>query len=79
MERYWKRMKVLVAGGEGCIGSHVVKALGREGLEILTVDNFSTGHKWAVLHGDLLVADLGDRAALRKAVLDFRPDAVTAT
>ncbi|MCX7794503.1 MAG: NAD-dependent epimerase/dehydratase family protein, partial [Thermodesulfovibrionales bacterium] len=38
-------MKVLVTGGAGYIGSHVVKALGESGYEVLTFDNLSTGNK----------------------------------
>jgi UDP-glucose 4-epimerase len=69
-------MRVLVTGGAGYIGSHVVKALGKEGHEVLTVDNLSTGNRWAVLHGELVEADLADRAALGKTIMDFRPEAV---
>ncbi len=69
-------MKVLVTGGAGYIGSHVVKALGEAGHDVLTVDNLSTGNRWAVLHGKLLELDLSDRSALRRAVSDFGPDAV---
>jgi len=69
-------MRVLVTGGAGYIGSHVVKALGEKGHEILTYDNLSSGNRWAVLFGDLLVADLADRDALRRALADFRPEAI---
>lgn len=69
-------MRIFVTGGAGYIGSHVVKALGEQGHEILTYDNLSTGNRWAVLYGDLVVADLADKAALREAIRSFRPDAV---
>ncbi len=46
-------MKVLVTGGAGYIGSHVVKALGEAGHDIVVYDNLSTGHARAVLHGRL--------------------------
>ena len=68
--------RILLTGGAGYIGSHVVKALGEAGHELLTYDNLSTGHRQAVLYGDLLEGDLADRARLAKAVGDFRPDAV---
>jgi UDP-glucose 4-epimerase len=68
--------KILVTGGAGYIGSHVVKALGEKGYEVLTYDNLSTGNRWAVLHGDLVTADLSDSAALEETVKRFRPAAV---
>ena len=68
--------KVLVTGGAGYIGSHVVKLLGEKGYEILVYDNLSTGHEWAVLYGKLVKADLGDKETLRKVFAEFKPDAV---
>jgi UDP-glucose 4-epimerase len=68
--------RILVTGGAGYIGSHVVKVLGEEGYEVLTYDNLSTGNSWAVLHGDLVVADLSDRESLTRVLQEFRPDAV---
>ncbi|MDP2278709.1 MAG: UDP-glucose 4-epimerase GalE [Nitrospirota bacterium] len=69
-------MKILITGGAGYIGSHVVKALGEAGNEVLTYDNLSTGNKWSVLYGDLIVADLSDRETLKKTIVKFKPDAV---
>lgn len=69
-------MKVLVTGGAGYIGSHVVKALGEVGHDLVVFDNLSSGHDWAVLYGKLVVGDLSDRAALDRLLKDFRPDAV---
>ena len=68
--------KVLITGGAGYIGSHVVKLLGEKGYEILTYDNLSTGHEWAVLYGDLVKADLSDKETLREVFSGFKPDAV---
>lgn len=69
-------MKILVTGGAGYIGSHVVKALGEHSHDVVTYDNLSTGNKWAVLHGDLVVADLADKEMLRTAIRNFKPDAI---
>jgi UDP-glucose 4-epimerase len=69
-------MKVLVTGGAGYIGSHVVKALGEKGYEVVTYDNLSTGNAWAVLYGDLVIADLSDRDALKRVIDRFKPQAV---
>ena len=69
-------MKILVTGGAGYIGSHVVKALGEAGHEIVVFDNLSTGHEWAVLSGLLCRGDLADRAVILDALRVFRPEAV---
>jgi UDP-glucose 4-epimerase len=69
-------MRILVTGGAGYIGSHVVKMLGDKGYEVLTYDNLSTGNRWAVLHGDLVVADLADADALGRVLRIFKPEAV---
>ena len=68
--------RILVTGGAGYIGSHVVLALGEAGYEVLTFDNLSTGNPWAVLKGDLVVGDLADRDTFRSALRSFQPDAV---
>lgn len=67
-------MKILVAGGGGYIGSHTVKELLREGFEVVVFDNFSTGKKLLVPKGEIIEADLLNRAELEKAFLlhDFQ-------
>lgn len=69
-------MRVLVTGGAGYIGSHMVKLLGERGYEVLTVDNLSEGNPWAVLYGELRVVDLLNYKALEEVLLDFKPEAV---
>ena len=69
-------MKVFITGGAGYIGSHVVKALGEKGYEILVYDNLSTGHKEAVLYGKLVKGDLADKEFLKRTLQEFKPDAV---
>lgn len=69
-------MRVLVTGGAGYIGSHVVRALHRHGCTLLTYDNFSTGNRWAVLHGDVAEGDLAERERLRTVFKTFSPEAV---
>jgi UDP-glucose 4-epimerase len=59
-------MKILVTGGAGYIGSHMVCALGEKGHDIVVYDNLSTGHRDSVLFGRLVVADLADAGALEK-------------
>lgn len=69
-------MRVLVTGGAGYIGSHVVKALGEKGYDVLTYDNLSYGHADAVLYGSLVTGDLSDLKKLRETFDGFRPNAV---
>ena len=59
-------MTILVTGGAGYIGSHVVQMLVESGYRVVVFDNLSTGHRAAV-HRDarLVEGDLHDRAALR--------------
>ena len=51
---------ILVTGGAGYIGSHVVRQLGEAGEQVLSLDNLSTGFREAVTSGELVVGDTGD-------------------
>lgn len=54
------KKKILVIGGAGYIGSHMVKELISENYEVVILDNFSTGHRRLVTGGELVEGDLGD-------------------
>ncbi len=69
-------MKILITGGAGYIGSHVVKALGPLGHSLIIYDNLSTGHRQAVTFGDLIVGDLSDREKLDSVFATHKFDAV---
>lgn len=56
--------KVLVVGGAGYIGSHMVKMLLSRGYQVVTLDNLSTGYRDAVLGGELVVGDIADSELL---------------
>jgi len=68
--------RVMVTGGAGYIGSHVVLALGEAGYDVLTYDNLSTGNRDAILSGELVVGDLADKELLVKTLDEFSPAAV---
>ncbi len=69
-------MKVLVTGGAGYIGSHVVSQLGKAGHDVVVFDNLSTGYRWAVTCGELVVGDLADEAAIEALFQAHRFEAV---
>lgn len=69
-------MRVLVCGGAGYIGSHMARWLDQEGVEVVVLDNLSTGHRQAVQWGDLIQADLLDPASLDAALRGRHFDAV---
>ncbi|ESR24247.1 UDP-glucose 4-epimerase GalE [Lutibaculum baratangense] len=58
-------MAILVTGGAGYIGSHMVLALLDAGEEVVVIDNLSTGFQWAVPpRARLVEADIADEAAV---------------
>jgi UDP-glucose 4-epimerase len=57
-------MKILVVGGAGYIGSHMVKQLSLAGNDVITLDNLSYGYRDAVKYGKFIEGDLGDNAVL---------------
>jgi len=67
---------ILVSGGAGYIGSHVVRQLGEAGERIVVLDNLSTGFAEAVLYGELVVGDTGDQALVRKILKEYDVESV---
>ena len=68
--------RVLVTGGAGYIGSHVVKLLGAAGHTPVTLDNLSKGRADAVLYGDLVVGDTGDHELVSRILREHAIDTV---
>jgi len=71
-----EKMRVLVTGGAGYIGSHTAKALAKAGHEPLVLDNLSAGHRWAVKWGPLFEVDLADAERLSQILKQERVEAV---
>ncbi len=71
-------MRVLVTGGAGFIGSHLVDALVRRGDQVVVVDDLSTGHRTQV-HSDAAFhqVDLREADALERVIAAARPEAVS--
>lgn len=67
---------ILVTGGAGYIGSHVVRQLGQANERVVTLDNLSTGFREAVTAGELVIGDTGDAALLEKLFAEHDIDTV---
>ena len=67
---------VIVAGGAGYIGSHMVRMLQEHGYAPVVVDNLATGHSDAVGSAPLAVGDIGDRAFMAALLREHRPRCV---
>jgi UDP-glucose 4-epimerase len=70
-------MTILVTGGAGYIGSHMVHALVDSGERVVVLDNLSTGFDWAVPAGaPLVVGETGDQALVAKIIRDHAIEAI---
>src|SRR5215217_2479508 len=70
-------MAVLVTGGAGYIGSHMVLELLDAGEDVVVLDDLSTGLRWSVPDGvPLVVADMGDEAAVGRVIAEHGIDAI---
>ena len=70
-------MSVLVTGGAGYIGAHMLLALCDARENVIALDDLSTGVEWLVPQGvPLMVADVGDREAVESIIREYEIDAV---
>ncbi len=71
-----RNKKLLVTGGAGYIGSHVVKQLGAAGEGVVALDNLCTGFRDAVKSGELIVGETGDAALLDRIFAEHEIDTI---
>src|ERR1044072_4958018 len=70
-------MTVLVTGGAGYVGSHLVYAVVAAGEKVVVLDNLSTGFDWAIAEGvPLVMGETGDQALVEKLIKDHGVEAV---
>ncbi|QDE39693.1 UDP-glucose 4-epimerase GalE [Luteibacter pinisoli] len=70
-------MKILICGGAGYVGSHMVRYVLDNGHDVVVYDNLSTGHRGSVPQGVPLVhGDIGDAGKLARVFAEHRFDAV---
>jgi UDP-glucose 4-epimerase len=67
---------ILVTGGAGYIGSHVVRQLGEAAEKIIVLDNLGRGFRQAVTAGELVVGDVGDFALVSRLLAEHKIDTV---
>jgi UDP-glucose 4-epimerase len=67
---------ILVVGGAGYIGTHMVKRLIKDGFNVIVLDNLSTGHAELIPGGTLVTGDMADRALLKQVFKEHHVDAV---
>lgn len=69
-------MKVLIVGGAGYIGSHMVKNLHQNNIDIVVLDNLSGGFRNSVLFGEFIEGDIRDETLLNNLFSKSKFDAV---
>ena len=70
-------MSVLVTGGAGYIGSHMVWQLIDAGEEVVVLDNLTTGFRWAIApEATLVTGDIGDEALLDRLIAEHKVEAI---
>ena len=72
-----EHMTILITGGTGYIGSHMVHALVDAGERVVVLDNLMTGFDWAVVPGaSLVVGDSGDQSRVAALIAEHQVDSI---
>jgi UDP-glucose 4-epimerase len=76
--RVWHEpMSILVTGGAGYIGSHMVYELVDDGERVVVLDNLSTGFDWAVAKGvPLIIGDTGDSDLMAQIIREYKVESI---
>jgi UDP-glucose 4-epimerase len=70
-------MSILVTGGAGYIGSHMIYELADAGERVVVLDDLSTGFDWAVAKGvPLIVGDIGDQNLVAQIIREHKVDSI---
>jgi UDP-glucose 4-epimerase len=70
-------MSILVTGGAGYIGSHMVHELADAGERVVVLDNLSTGFDWAVAAGvPLLIGETGDQSLVGQIIREYKVESI---
>jgi UDP-glucose 4-epimerase len=70
-------MSILITGGAGYIGSHMVHALVESGENVVVLDNLSTGFKWAIpKSAELVIGETGDVASVTRLITEREVSAI---
>lgn len=75
-------MKVLVSGGCGQVGSHVIELLLQRGDEVVAIDNLATGRREHLedhLNLKIIIDTISDKTLVDKTVSEFKPDVIVHT
>ena len=70
------RKAILVTGGAGYIGSHVVKLLGERDENIIILDDLSTGFESSILHGKFIKGNTGDKELVDSILQQYNVESV---